>query len=452
MLTKKICCKIENKKLMNNIIGTVAIKGIAMFLTLFTMPSYIKYFNNQQILGVWFSIVSLLNWILTFDMGIGNGLRNHLVPALVAKDNKKIKELISSAYLLLGFISLVLGLLGFFLLKAVNFNNLFNISDKIIDSNTLLLGIRIVFCGVILQFFLKIITSVFYAMQKTVIPNLLSLISAILILIFVNIYKSGDIESKFIALSYAQVITLCLPLFIATIITFRNLLSEAKPNLHYFNLEIGRKVIGLGGQFFIVQICLMITTSTNEMLISYLSNSYYVVEYQAYNRIFYMVVTIFSLLIQPMWSAFAEANASHNYVWMLNIYKRFKLLSVIGSFVCLFIAVIFRQIVNLWLGNGTITVNFSYSLLFAILISITLFINSSTSVANAMNELNCQIIWTVIGAIIKIPLSFVMVKYLDGWIGVVVANIIVLLPLMIFQSLISERSLKKKIQARKQLI
>lgn len=102
-----------------------------------------------------------------------------------------------------------------------------------------------------------------------------------------------------------------------------------------------------------------------------------------------------------MWSAFAEANASHNYVWMLNIYKRFKLLSVIGSFVCLFIAVIFRQIVNLWLGNGTITVNFSYSLLFAILISITLFINSSTSVANAMNELNCQIIWTVIGAIIK---------------------------------------------------
>ena len=116
-------------KLLNNIVETILIKGVALFLTLFTMPSYMRYFNNQNVLGVWFTLVSILNWILMFDLGIGNGLRNHLVPQINAGNMQEVKKLVSSAYILLGSISAIAGVIGFIAIEHINLNELFNISE-----------------------------------------------------------------------------------------------------------------------------------------------------------------------------------------------------------------------------------------------------------------------------------------------------------------------------------
>ena len=445
---KKIYKNPQNRNLLNNIVGTIVIKGVAMFLNLFTMPAYIRYFQNNEILGVWFSLVSILNWILTFDLGIGNGLRNHLVPALHAKDVAKIKQLISSAYFMLGVVSLFLGGIGYFLIGKLNINVILNVSSQEIENRILVESVRIVFLGVILQFFLRIITSIFYAMQKTALPNLLTLISSISILFFVKTYKTDLVTSRLIALSIAQAVCVCLPLLVATIWTFTNKLKYAKPNIKMIDWKIGKQVVGLGGEFFVIQICLMLITSTNEILISYLAGPSYTVEYQVYNRIFYMIVTLFSLLTQPMWSAFSQANAEKNYLWMKSVYQKFKFLALLGSIGGIGLAIIFKPIVFIWLGKDSISVSIEYALCFAILMSVTIFINSATCIANGMNELRCQIIWTIVGAVAKIPVSFLLVRITDSWIGVVMANIIVLCPLLIMQSYNSDKRLKNKIELR----
>lgn len=75
----------SNKTILYNTIGALLVKGGAIIISLYTIPAYLNYFNSQQILGLWFTILSVLSWILTFDLGIGNGLRNHLVPVLAQK-------------------------------------------------------------------------------------------------------------------------------------------------------------------------------------------------------------------------------------------------------------------------------------------------------------------------------------------------------------------------------
>ncbi len=79
----------QNKSVLRNIFGAFFVKGFSLILSLFTMPAYIRYFQNQTILGVWYTIISVLNWVIYFDLGLGNGLRNLLPAALVEKIQKE---------------------------------------------------------------------------------------------------------------------------------------------------------------------------------------------------------------------------------------------------------------------------------------------------------------------------------------------------------------------------
>ncbi len=433
----------DNKILVNNIAGTLLIKGIAMILTLFTMPVYIKYFEDKQAVGTWFSLVSVLNWILTFDLGIGNGLRNNLVSALSEKNDVLVKKLISSAYYFLGIVSLLLLVIGNICIGFIDVNGVFNISKDIFLPSVLRYCVRIVFSGIVLQFFLRIITSVLYAMRKTALSNLLTLISSASILLFVLIYQPEAMEDRLIVLSYAQVITTCLPLLITTIIIFMTVLKKNKPSVKSFDLTTGKQIMNLGVQFLSVQICLMIITSTNEILISRLSNVAFVVEYQAYYRVFYTVVTLFSLICQPMWSSFTQANVNKQYIWIKKTYRKFQLIAVGCSLLTVLLALVFDKIVVIWLGENVVQSSIVYSVTFSAFTIVSLLINTSSCLANGLNMLKCQVVWSIIGAILKIPLSMIFVKITGEWIGVVIANVTALLPLLFFQNLQNEKTLKK---------
>ena len=78
----------KSRELIKNIILSFGVKGLAILVSLVNMPIFMDYFEDSAVLGVWFTLLSMLNWILTFDLGIGNGLRNYLVIALEKKDEK----------------------------------------------------------------------------------------------------------------------------------------------------------------------------------------------------------------------------------------------------------------------------------------------------------------------------------------------------------------------------
>lgn len=97
-LIEKLKMKDNTGIIYRNTIYAGLVKFFSLFIALFTTPAYMHYFNNDEILGVWFTILSVLAWILNCDMGIGNGLRNNLVYAINEKNWDKAKKYISSAY------------------------------------------------------------------------------------------------------------------------------------------------------------------------------------------------------------------------------------------------------------------------------------------------------------------------------------------------------------------
>lgn len=140
----------KNRVLLGNIGGTVVIKGFSVLISLLATPAYISYFNDNVVLGLWFTLVAALNWILTFDFGVGNGLRNNFAIAVANGDTAHAKKLVSTAYISIGLLTLIAILIGSFAIMTADWVSLLNYDDGAVSAQVLQLSVLIVFFGIML--------------------------------------------------------------------------------------------------------------------------------------------------------------------------------------------------------------------------------------------------------------------------------------------------------------
>ena len=94
----------STRELIKNIGLSFVVKGPSLIVVLAATPAYLAYFDNKEVVGLWFTLISILSWILTCDMDIGIGLRNELVYALTAGDSNAFKiQILSSGEMLSTF-------------------------------------------------------------------------------------------------------------------------------------------------------------------------------------------------------------------------------------------------------------------------------------------------------------------------------------------------------------
>lgn len=429
-MIKKVLEKLRNagendKIVYKNVLGAFLVKGCALFVTLYTLPSYIKFFNNDEVLGLWFTILSLLNWILNFDLGIGNGLRNHLSTAISLGNKEDVKRYISSAYISIGAIVTVLSVIFPFVIYKVDLNNLLSIEKTEISPKALYITAVIVFVGVMVQFWLKLINSVLYALQKSSVNNFLVLCTNVMILVVAVVFPSGTNDRNIIVMAIVHAVAVALPLLVATVSVFAKKLRYAIPRFKYFSKEHGKKVLSLGGIFFFIQIAYMIIMSTNEFLITKTSGNADVVDYQAYYKLFSLASTVFALALTPLWSVITKAKAENNIGWIKSTYKKFMLLGgvfCIGEFG---LVVLMEPLMKIWLGADSLPEISYFSGIMCALLGCAMIMNGVFSnIANGTGELKVQAVCFGIGAVLKIPLSYILVSLLGSWNGVVLANII----------------------------
>ena len=184
--------------------------------------------------------------------------------------------------------------------------------------------------------------------------------------------------------------------------------------------------------------------STNEYLITMTSSNSDVIDYQAYYKLFSLGGTIFALTLTPIWSVITKAQAENNVLWIKKTYYRFTLLAVLFSLAEFILIIITEPIMNIWLGKGAIgNINVQTCVIFAVFGAVMIEISLLSSIANGLGKLKTQSICYGIGAILKIPLSIFIVKWLNAWQGVMIANIICMLIYCIAEPIVLARYFRK---------
>lgn len=434
----------NSKIIIQNALGAFVIKGAALLVYILTTPALIKYFNNKEVLGVWFTILSVLIWFLNFDLGIGNGIRNQLVKDIANKDYISARITISSGFFSVGISTVILLIVGMLILICTDLNSLFNVETSLLSQKTLLLSSVAVFIAVMLKFFLTTVTSIFYALQKSVVNNFLALCVSILQLLFVLIFRFDNVEEALIYLSIIFIVLSNLPIFIAGIYIFLKPLKQCRPNITAVTKERIRVILGIGALFFLCQVLYMCIVNINEFLITKLYGAIYTSEFSFYYKIMSFQSMLVMLALTPVWSVVTKAVTEKNYTWLSKLFDRMKVLGMIVIFSQFAIVPFLQFIFDIWLGKGIIFVDFWTSISFACFLGLLAYSTMLSTLANGMARMKVQTICFSIGVLAKLIIDFSLYKIFDNWSLIVWSNVVALLPYIIVQQIDLNKFFKKQ--------
>lgn len=436
----------NNKSIIINVMGAFIVKGGSMVVSLLILPGYLRYFQDETVLGVWLTILSVLNWVLSFDLGIGNGLRNKLTIAIANNNRKDIKLYISSAYVMIGMFSGAIIGIAFVIFPYINWNKIFAVSSEVISPYIMDMSVKIVFIGLMIQFLLRLINSIIYALQKSAINNALALLSNIVILVMVYALPHTNPEIDIIRLSYVNILAVNVPLFIATVAVFNKELSDCKPSAKQYKSDYAKEVLGMGVAFFALQFASILIGNTNEFLISHFCYSAAVVEYQPYYKLTNVCISMFGLAMTPIWSAVTKGMGKGDFAWIRKLYICLLYIALFAGIAMFLLIPVLPYIVNIWLGD-TYIIKASYTFTFVIYAIFVLWNSVNSTIANGLGALKMQAIFLTLGAVINIPLAYLFSRIFNSWIAIVYANIISYVPICITQPVYLNKILKEKIKS-----
>jgi O-antigen/teichoic acid export membrane protein len=402
-------------------LGTAAIRGSAIVVAVVSMPAYLRFFPSAPTLGVWFTILTVTGWMLTLDLGVGNGMRNIVATAIGEARREDLRTTISAGYLVSALVALVMAAGALFLIPVVPLNAFFNVAATDLSPQTLNRVALITFGAVIGQMLLRNVGSLLLALQRPVLNSVLPLVTSLSMLGAVVLMNPSDQERDIVRLAVVYLAASCVPYVLATLFVFLGPLRDARPRLASVNREALRNVSWLGGGFFAINIMYMALVTTDTPLITWLVGPAAVVEYQVYYRPFFLIASLFVMALVPVWSAVTTAWAQGDIGWVHRTYIRTLWFALTASAATLLVLLFLQPLVDLWLGEESIQVHWKIGLAFVAFAAVTMLNSVLTNVVSGIGNIKFQVLGYGAGVALKIPLALALVPAL-GWVGVVWAG------------------------------
>lgn len=394
--------KLSDRNLIKSIGLNVIMKPMAMIISLIYTPLLLNYLGDEMY-GVWVTILSIVNWVNSFDVGIGNGLRNELVKDLNAKDKDAAKKSISTAYLSLtvitGAIFLVISIVSMF----ADWNSILNTQLEI--KNTLFLS----FLFICINFVIALYKNIYYAIQKSETVATVGLIVQLLNLVgvFFARYFIGDVY-RLVSMAYIFGLT-SLITNVAYSVALWIKYPYTIPRLNGFSKTRLNVICSLGIKFFIIQIAGIVLFTTDSVLISHLFTPAKVTAYNTVNKVFSAIFTIFMAVMAPMWSRFSLEKEKGNYSWMKNTIKKLLILWGCFSIGTLILVPIYPWISSVWLGRK-LQYDKGIVIIMALYMITYMYSGIFSTIINGLGEIKVQMYLSIFSAFINIPLSVFLAR------------------------------------------
>lgn len=330
------------------VMGALA-KAVTLATLLISVPLTIHYLGSERY-ALWMTISSTVTMLAFADLGIGNGILNVVSANTGREDDLASHAAVSSGIVMVSLLAGV-GLLIFAAAYPfVPWARIFNVSSPVAVAES---GpaMAVFFVCWALSLPLLIVQRVQLACQEGFITFL---------------WQSGGTLLGLAAIVVAVDLRAGLPWLVLGMLG-GPVISAAFNTIHYFgwsrpdfhprwslvSISVCRTLLNLGAAFFIIQACLAISNSSDNLIAAQILGPVQVAQFSVAMRMFIAVPTILYLVLLPLWPAYSESLARGDYGWAYATFKRSIIASgglvlLLGAIMTIFGA----KILHLWVGQA----------------------------------------------------------------------------------------------------
>lgn len=414
--------KERTRNYLRQIKGAVIYKAMAMAASFVAIPLMIGYLGQERF-GVWSTLLTVMSWIVFFDLGIGNGLRNKVAESLAKGERLAAGNYIASGYTLIGLIALALWVLVTAGSHLVHWQSVFNTAA--ITESTLRETVQIAAFFIVLNFWIGLIAALLGAVQRTSLVALGQAVTNLLVLAFVFVLSRTTAASiSHLALVYG--LSLVSVNFLLNLWFFRRH-QDLRPRA-YFDKRHVRPLLTIGLQFFTIQLAALVIFTTDKMLITQLFGPQYVTQYEVVFKLFSVIPIAHGLISAPLWSAYTDAYHRNDFAWIEHMLHR--QMKIYGGVVLAAVAlgILAKPIVKLWIG-GALQVGSLLILSMSIFVLVSTWVNIFAIFFNGVQKIRISMAISFFAMLFNVPISILLAKYTSlGISSVIFGTICVLLP------------------------
>ncbi len=412
--------KVRDKNFLKQIKASLVFRVLTILLSFVLVRKMLDYLGVEQY-GIWSIILSFMTWILFFDLGIANGVKNKVSESLALNKKEEARSYISTGYIILALFSIIVYSIFYTTSYYLQWQNIFNIET--VSSQELGEVLRAIVFFILLNFTLSVATAVYTASQNAslivinqFLSNLFALISVFILVTFTN----GSL--LYMAIAYGMSLVLS-NILLSFYFYFKN--GYLSPKLKLFDQKKVKNISSLGMKFFLLQLVFFFIVATDKILITQLLGPSYVSSYDVLYKYFGSILILHTIFNTPLWSMYTEAYVKNDYQWMSKtiIKMSYLFFAYIGL---LTIMILLADIIfELWLGKNELAMSSSNYIYMSIMVLFLAWHATFSFVTNGVEKLKIQFYSILTGAILNIPLSIYFVKTMNmGLNGVILATII----------------------------
>lgn len=423
-----------------NVLLTIVIKALGVLIGFIYFPLSLDYLGTVKF-GIFLTLLSIVDWFLNFDIGIGHGLRNKFGEALAQEEDKKAVSYVSTAYFAIGAIVTVLTLVLLILNFTLPWTDWINVSPNLADEVEILGAIIILAFGI--RFVAANIYEIFYAFQEMAYVEFFMFLSKASFLVLILLIPFLAPESLLL-FGTAKSLTFALVPLSVGLYFFRRKFSKYRPAFKYVKKEFFKDIFSLGTKFFVIKIAMLIIHQTNNILIASFVSLEGVPKYEAAYKYLSIFMMLFVILNNQLWPSNIEAYAKGEMEWMKKSLRTVLKIWIGTVVLASFMVFVSPFVYKLWLQEN-LSIPMAISIAVAVSICLTTWVNIYNIVLNGTGKIKLQMYAWVFAAIINIPASLFFVKVMNlGVVGIVLGTITSLIPLVILSPIQVRKILARK--------
>lgn len=337
----------RNRRVSLTAITSGATSAVNLLISLITVPLALRYLGAEQY-GLWVTITSFTALLVFSDLGLGQGLVNSVAEANGRGDLDAARRDVASAFYLLSFVVLGLGMLFAVLGSEISWPGVFNVSSpeaRSVAGWSMAVLVAMTLIGVPVGLGQRVRMGYQEGYRVNAWTTLGSLFSLVGLLIAIAL------KAPLYWLVFAGTAG---PLT-GAVLNSGALLRDRpwlRPRFRDVTISGCRRLARFGLLFFLIQLASLVAFQSDNLVIAQILGAEAVTQYAVPMKLFMLIPAIIGLPLAPLWPAYREALERGDFLWLKrSLYRSIKYAGVVASVASVFFVVIGGTLIRLWVGQ-----------------------------------------------------------------------------------------------------